>query len=243
MPGRARLVAVTRPRDAARDLAREIEGKGWEALVEPLLEIREEPPATIDLADVQAVLVTSAHAVPALARLASDLPVFAVGAATARRIEAAGHDGPVVAAGGTGEALAAAVTERLRPDDGALLHLAGRDVRPEPAASLHRESFRLRTVVVYRAEAADRLSDAMVRAMDERRLAAVMLFSPRTASVFARLVRGAELSRTLTDVEALCISETVASAVAALPFRARRVAAAPERAALVSLLDGVGLRC
>lgn len=236
------LVAITRPREAAQDLARDLEAKGWRSLIEPLLEIRQEPPQPIDLAGVQAIILTSGHAVPALGRLQSDLPLFAVGEATAATAAMA-HPGPVTAASGSGEALATLLTRQLQPAAGALLHLAGCDIRPEPATSLEAAGFEVRRAVVYRAEAAGRLSGTMVSVLREEELAAVMLFSPRTAATFGRLVADAGLAHFLASVEALCLSPAVAAPVAGLPWRDCRIATAPGRAHLVGLLDGVRLRC
>lgn len=238
----APLVAVTRPREAAEELVPEIEAKGWRCLVEPLLEIVPEPPAAVDLSGVQGIILTSGHAVPALARLGCDLPLLAVGEATAAAASSV-HGGPMIVAGGSGRSLADLVMRRLEPGAGALLHLAGRDVRPEPAASLAAAGFEVRRTVVYRAEAAERLSPALLSALEARNLAAVMLFSPRTAATLRRLVSEAGLNHLLADSEALCLSRAVAEAAADLPWRACRVAAAPGRAHLVGLLDGVRLRC
>src|SRR5262245_35391137 len=87
---RCRLRAlVTRPRAEAAELSKVLAARGIAALVEPLLEIcyRGETP---DLAGVQGLLCTSANGVRALARLSGErnLPLFAVGEATAARARA-----------------------------------------------------------------------------------------------------------------------------------------------------------
>ena len=156
--GRSRLqVLITRPRPQALELARRLEAQGDTALIEPLLTIERIPDAVPDLAGVQAILLTSANAVPALSEAARRLPVFAVGAATAAAAQEAGCV-TVVSAEGAGADLARLVVRRCRPDAGALLHLAGEKVRPEPAAALAAAGFALRRHAVYRAAAARALS-------------------------------------------------------------------------------------
>ena len=77
-------VLITRPRAEAAVLARELEARGHEVLVEPLLTIAPVADVIPALDDVQAILLTSANAVPALRGTNPRLPVFVVGEATAR---------------------------------------------------------------------------------------------------------------------------------------------------------------
>src|ERR1700748_3321155 len=72
-------VLVTRTQPGASITAERLSALGFAPVVAPLLNIRpiaapDLPPAT----DIQAVLVTSGHAVPLLAASLSDLPLFAV---------------------------------------------------------------------------------------------------------------------------------------------------------------------
>src|SRR5437763_17119109 len=92
---------VTRPRAEAVGLADALATRGIEAIVEPLLDIHYREGPAPDLAGVQAVLCTSANGVRALARLSGErqLPLFAVGEASAARARAEGF-ADVATAGG-----------------------------------------------------------------------------------------------------------------------------------------------
>ncbi|MGH7060798.1 MAG: uroporphyrinogen-III synthase, partial [Stellaceae bacterium] len=92
---------VTRPREEAEALAAALARRGVAALIEPLLEIRYRTAAPLDLAGAQAVLCTSANGARALARASRvrDLPLFAIGEATAARARALGFSA-VASAGG-----------------------------------------------------------------------------------------------------------------------------------------------
>ena len=72
---------ITRPQEDAADLAAALHARGIEPLVEPLLQIKPVPGASIDLDQVQALLFTSANGVRAFAALSDrrDLPAFTVG--------------------------------------------------------------------------------------------------------------------------------------------------------------------
>ena len=113
---------VTRPREDSGALVDVLRDRGIEAVVEPLLEIRPRDNPTLDVTGVQALLFTSANGARAAAAATADrdLPVFAVGDATAHEAQSLGWT-RVESAGGNVEDLARLVARRLKPEDGALL--------------------------------------------------------------------------------------------------------------------------
>src|SRR5262249_54000483 len=92
---------VTRPDNAARSLDAALARRGAGAIIAPVVEIHYRDGVTLDLADVQAVLCTSANGVRALARINPErrLPLFAVGEATAARAHAEGFSAVAAADG------------------------------------------------------------------------------------------------------------------------------------------------
>jgi uroporphyrinogen-III synthase len=230
-------VLVTRPRDKAARLLRRLESRGHEALTEPLLAVHEIDPGPIDVAGVQAVIVTSASAAFALARVGAPRPVLAVGAATALAAREAGA-AVAIEGRGDGRMLALRIAAACRPEAGALLHLAGREVRPGLAEALAERGFGYRRLTVYEARPAEALSPAAALALRAGTVDAVLLLSPRTATTFARLVEAAGLGARLVACEAICLSAAIAEGVQSLPWRAVRVAERPEEEALARLLEG-----
>jgi uroporphyrinogen-III synthase len=235
-------VLITRPREQAMQLAEQLAARGDTALVEPLLTI--EPIASVEpqLDGVQALVLTSANAAPALGAWAGQLPVFAVGVATAGAAMRAGC-ATVIAAAGGGADLGRLIGERCRPEDGALLHLSGADVRPELGEGLAAAGFVLRRQVVYEARAARTLSPAAVAAIGRREIAAVLLFSPRTARIFVELIARHELQGHLGAAAAICLSTAVAQPCRALAWRAIYLAARPTPEALLEALEAARRRC
>jgi hypothetical protein len=67
----------------------------------------------------------------------------------------------------------------------------------------------------------------------------VLLFSPRTAATFARLVGDAGRTEALTRCTAVCLSAAVAETVAALPWQRVRVATRPDQASLLDLVEAL----
>jgi len=236
-PAFSMLALITRPRDEAEALAALLARRGIDALVEPMIEIVERSGARPNLTGVQAILCTSANGVRALSGATGErgVPVFAVGDATAREAQAAGFR-LVESAGGNVDDLARLVSRRLRPADGKLLHAAGSDVAGDLAALLGAAGFTVERAVLYEARAAEALTPATAQAIDDGGIDLALFFSPRTAGIFARLVKAAGVAGGLASTVAVSISRAADTALGNLPFRERAVAAAPTQAALLGLI-------
>jgi uroporphyrinogen-III synthase len=230
-------VLVTRPHDDAVETAARLAALGHEAIIAPLLEIRFRDGAEIALDGVQAILATSANGVRALSRRTArrDVPLFAVGRQSADAARAAGF-ADVRSADGDGNALAQATLRWARRDGGALLHVAGRETQGELGAMLTREGFAFRTLTLYDAVAAAALPDEAASALRTQSLDAALFFSPRSARVFADLVRRAGLADRCRALLAAAISEAAAKALDGLEFAAIRSAPHPDHEALLTLL-------
>lgn len=230
-------VLVTRPEADARPLCRRLEALGAEPVMAPLLTVVQRPGAKAELDGVQALLATSANGVRALAAATSrrDLPLYAVGEATASTAREQGF-ASVIGAGGDVDSLAALAAAALDPAAGALLHVAGTALAGDLAGALGNAGFEVRRAVLYEARAADELPAPAAAALAKGSLDAVLLFSPRTARTFVTLVMAAGLAARCEDVDALCLSPAVAEAAAGLPWQRCRVAAAPDQEALLALL-------
>lgn len=128
-----RPLVVLRPEPGASASAEGARRMGLEVITLPLFEIRPLPWTAPDPARFDGILMTSANAAhfggPELVRL-RDLPVHAVGEATAEAARAAGFEVASVGAGGVGQL--------SLPQGRPLLHLCGRHRRPiegtEPVA-------------------------------------------------------------------------------------------------------------
>lgn len=230
------LVLLTRPAAQSARTAERLRRLGHRAIVDPVLAIRPLPAPAMDLVGVGTVAVTSAHAAHALAAVPPGLPVYAVGAATARAAELALRR-PVRVARGDGAALARSIAADQRPGQGAVLHLSGAEVSPSLAEGLTAAGFGYRSVPVYEARSTRGPSAASRAALAAGRVDAVLLYSPRSARLWLAKVAAAGLTHRLGGVAALCLSPAVADGLAGAPFGAVRVAAAPNEDELLRCLE------
>ncbi|MBL8835233.1 MAG: uroporphyrinogen-III synthase [Alphaproteobacteria bacterium] len=231
-------ILLARPREDAERLAPKLVARGHEVLIEPLINIVPVPGVAIDLEGVQAVLFTSANGVRAFAGASPrrDLTVLAVGEATAEAARLAGFTS-VESAGGDVNDLARLVRARLDPAGGALLHAAGSAVAGDLAGSLEAAGFSIRRAVLYGAWPVDKLSAPAAAVLAAKAVDLVVLFSPRSAETFVKLVQSAGLAESVGRVVMLGLSPAVATAAAGLHWAERLAADKPEEPALLNAID------
>jgi len=230
---------ITRPEQDAEPLAKALAARGVGSLIESLLTVADVAGPAPDLAGVQALLITSANGVRAFARKsdARDLPLFAVGDASAAAARQLGFTS-VKSAAGDVAALARLVAAELDPRQGALLHVAGGKIAGDLAGDVKRAGFACRRHVLYEARPAEALSAATRAALDAGAVDGVLLFSPRTASTFARLITEAGVAGACRRLDAYCLSQAVADMVSALAWRRVVVASAPNQESLLDAIAG-----
>lgn len=209
-------VAIVRSEPGASAFSSRLQAAGIDAIPAPVTTIQPVEADLPDLSRFQAIVFTSVHGVDRFAALSSDrsLPVFTVGDVTAAAARRAGFD-QTSSAQSDVQGLSALIRQDCNPDDGPLLYPAGRNVAGDFEQLLQNSALRVERVVVYAAVAARRLPSDIRAAIRTRTIDAAVFFSVRNARLFARLVRDAGAESALASTYALCISKTVADALAA----------------------------
>ncbi len=217
---------VTRTEPGARATAERLAAMGHAPVVAPLLRIEPLAPV-LDLDGVAALTFTSPNGVEAFARLSPrrDLPVFAVGDATAAAAAAAGF-AAARSAGGDVHDLTELIAGARPP--GPVLHAGAREPAGDLVGALGRRGISARTVAVYAAVPAP--GEAGLQALAEGRLDGVLIHSPRAAR---RLVEAAPHARNLP---AYCISPAATAPLIDAGFDRAVAAPFPDEASLLKLI-------
>jgi uroporphyrinogen-III synthase len=240
------LVLITRPEEDATPLAYALEQAGYRSFIEPLLKIHyldapENQTTLPELSGLQGLIFTSANGVRAYIRHydARDIPVYAVGDATARVAKDHGF-AKIHVAGGNVDHLAHLIIKTCRPEDGRFLHISGSAVAGDLKAMLSAKGYQIIRSVLYKAVKQTELSNACTRAVENGEIKAVLLFSPRTARSFVKL---AKISHTINGhkplghkVDAICMSAPVAEACLDLSWLTPHVAQVPKQKDMLDLL-------
>ncbi len=225
---------MTRPEPGGAETAARLVALGWQPLLAPALVLAPRPFA---LPPCQAVLVTSRAAARALPP--SELPLLAVGEATAEAARQAGWT-RAEAAEGTAADLARLAATRCDPARGPLLLAVGQGYALDLAADLRARGFQVLRRIAYAARPATRLPDDVLRSLAAAGVARILFHSPRSAGCAITLFREAGQTEAIARMTALAISPRVAEAarlaLAPRTWRSLRVAARPTEEALLALL-------
>jgi len=232
---------VTRPAEDLAPLKARLEAMGHEVLAAPLLAIAFTG-APVPQKPYQAVLVTSANGARAIACHRERIRIVAAGAiavgpASAQAARAAGFAHVEEASGGDVEGVIARVIATRGPAQGPLLYGSGEVTAGSLEAALGRAGFAVDRVILYAAQPVAALGDDVAAAIRTASADGVLLYSPRTASVWANLVCAAALNREAGGLRHLCISANTEAAVrGALPHVPVSVASTPTEQGMLALV-------
>jgi uroporphyrinogen-III synthase len=188
---------------------------------------------------VQALIATSRNGLKAVAGTLSDtaraLPLFAVGPATAALGRQLGFQ-TVVEGAGTGRALYALIEAKVSPSGGSLVHLVGDRLAYDLKGALEAAGFTVRAAVVYQTREAESLPPQVVATLQAGGLDGVILMSPRTARVYARLAGDAGIVPAVRPLVHFCLSEAVGRELASLDPVRLAVASLPNSQEILALI-------
>jgi uroporphyrinogen-III synthase len=224
-------VLITRPEPGASEMAARLLALDYNPVMAPLLRIRRlaaRLPARVD-----AILVSSGSALPCLPDSLHNVPMLAVGNATAHRARAAGF---TTVSSADGDALALAdLTRRTYRPGAALLFATARKQGASLAATLRADGFVVHRRAVYESRPVARMPPAAIRALQDESLAVAIFLSAETARAFCRLLP-AQLVPALAGIEALAIGQPAADALRFLPWRRVRVSAKSTQDSILAML-------
>ncbi len=238
-------VLVTRPHPDNETTAATLRARGYDVMLAPALHLEPIPLSSESEADYDAVIVTSANALRAVAPQLTDHPLlklklFAVGEQTAAAARRAGFV-EVISADGDAEALRDCVVRSVRAaaakETRPLLYLAGVDVSRDLAGELGARGIDVVIRTTYRMAPVVRLPRDICDGFAANRIEAVLHYSTRSARAFLEAARAAGVEISALALPQCCISASVAQVLREAGATRVAVAATPNEAALLSVLD------
>lgn len=233
---------VTRPEPDATALKAQLIAMGHEVLIEPLLRVvyHAFDPQEVDFDEAQALVATSRNGIRALSQssymdIAQALPLYAVGPGTAATARALGFR-QVLAGPRDARALVGFVAEHAQVNAGSLIYLAGEVKAGDVGGELRRLGFHVQEPIVYSVMAAERLGNGLVARFEAGEVDGVLLLSPQTARIYARLILQHGLGRRVDRTAHFCLSEAVAKSLAALGRPRTFVSSQPDLKSLLALV-------
>jgi uroporphyrinogen-III synthase len=196
---------ITRPEEDAHPLQQKLEALGHSASIVSLFEIV--PYTDISVLDrpYQATCITSANGLrsTSLPDEMKRLPILTLGPQSAAQAKKSGF-ADIRTGGGNVNGLTQFITENLRPENGPLLYLSGKETSGDLEGQLRARGFDVDRVIAYDAKPAKPDLSLHLKTAD-----AVMLYSPRSALLWTALMQAqAHSTSSLTH---LCLSASVAA--------------------------------
>jgi uroporphyrinogen-III synthase len=226
---------VTRPEDDALPLKARLEAMGHEVIMAPLLRIVAREGIDIPDLDYQLAVATSANGIRSLH--ANDhvksIRILTVGPQSLRAAVDAGFS-HAEAEGGDVAGLCAHIIAEFRPEGGPILYLSGAQTAGDLQGTLQNAGFEVDRVTLYDARPAQTLG-AAAPSLRHHGADGVLLYSPRSARIWAAMVDAEDLEDLAADIMHYCLSPNVAEA---LPSGWKKsIAKSPQEAHMLALLE------
>lgn len=236
-------ILLTRPKDDIPAMKHKLVEQGFTVSACPMLDINIMPVEEGDtstaqkIATAQAYLFTSANGVRAASHHGltknPNLPVFAVGPATADACRIAGFK-KVTEAGGDVQSLVGIIKATdIAEVSGSLVHISGRDHAGNLVQQLCDAGYEATSLVLYRAETISAFPDDISTLLASGEIDAVMFYSSRTATHFVTLTGRAGIKMSIT---AYCLSDAVAQILKRAGVEDIKVAANTTEDSMLNLL-------
>lgn len=228
-------IVITRPEEDGSPLRAKLEAMGHSVIPMPLLRIVPRERVFIRKLPYQAIVATSANGIRTLAGHSGlkSLRMMTIGPQSMKAAKDAGFL-KVEAHGGDIGGLVAHIRKALQPSAGPILYVSGNETAGDLEGELRNAGFDCRRSIVYDAIQAKGPGPAEA-ALRGRTVDAVLLYSPRSARIWCKIVWDAGLVEEAASAHYFCLSRNVA---ATLPGTwSRTVAKSPDEAAMLALLE------
>jgi|GEM_PF-1388748 uroporphyrinogen-III synthase len=209
-------ILITRPADVSREFADKIKSNGLEAVIAPMLRTKAlENVIFMERMAEDGFIFTSPRAVKYFADIGDHinkkLPVYCVGPKTEHAARNAGFEDINTSSGG-GQELASLLVKRYT-EGAKLLHPCGEFVEDGFYKTLSKHDIEVAPLVVYTMEPIDKMTEDTLCEIRTDDILAAVFFSTRTAENFNHLVKLHGLEDHLQQMQAVCISKNVATAL------------------------------
>lgn len=229
------LVIVTRGEPGASETAARIKEMGLTPLVSPAIELIDAPDVEIpDIRGVSGLIFTSANGVRFFAQRNHNrrLRAWCVGPATADAARLAGFQ-QVQESEGDAADLAQFILQSTERTAAPLLHVANAAAKGNLKANLEAAGQPVVFCPLYKAETASSLERRVVKLLDEKQSALLLVHSEKGARAFLQLAANWSLSR-LTGI---AISPTVGEVLTQAGLNKTHIAKAPNETELLNAMQ------
>lgn len=245
---------LTRPEPDASAMKPALEAIGCDVVIEPLLSVDFPRCEDLSFKGVQALIATSRNGLRALTvgqlgsgdaqagkydtsklETARKLPLFVVGKGTQALAKELGFIKLYLGAG-TADALPDLIAQKMSPERGEIVHLAGADLAANLNTPLSDAGFSLRSPVVYKAKQLEAFSPATLKLFQSGEIDSVLLMSPRTVDTYADIIHKSQLTEAALKMTYFCLSERIAERLERLGTTFKEISLKPNTQEMLALI-------
>lgn len=203
-------VLVLRALPEALELVEKLKQFHVSVVLEPLFTFHHLSLTNIDYSDVQALVVTSKHAIQVLEHFPFKfLPLYTVGDSTADKGKKVGFK-TVISAGGAAKDLIQLLTKRLTNPNKKIIYFAGDIIKKDIAEVLTNQGLWAEKVTCYQAVATTRLSNDLQNQLKQNMIQTIIFLSRRQVDVFTQMMGQLNDNSWQNNIECLCLSRSIA---------------------------------
>lgn len=221
---------ITRPIPFALETSAKLEALGIKGVIDPLMEITHHPNSILS-GPFSSVVLSSQNAIPALANLSQNLPIYVVGSATAKAVKTLIPQAQVLDAGGTMNDLIALILKYPPASKAPLLYLRGVDITTPLKGALG--DIAVKEAIVY--ETKPRIPSYV----DMDSINGILLYSKRTAEFFKHYVQENVFHDKLKALDVFCISKNVADVIKSFEWAGIHHALSPDEDGIINCIRDI----
>lgn len=229
---------LIRPAEDSKALATELGKKDFDVDIDPVINISFLPLATLNIADYQGLIFTSANGVKSFMEQASpsNIAVYTVGNKTAQTAQNFGSLN-IINADGNVQKLALIIKDHSKSKKAPFLYPRGEHVSGDLKQELENEGFKVDSPIIYKAVPSDGLQQQTKNMLKKGSIDYIPFYSRRSALIFIKLIKNAGLESCLSAVSALCLSPDIERSISALNWKEILTAGKPTQKDLFKMID------
>lgn len=208
------MILITRPRDDAANLTEVLSRKGYECIIEPMLEIKKLAPS---IKKNGIYITTSNNAEEFVPPNSAHVSIPKHGNSAAEILE---H-----------------IINNYTPADGKMFYLRGDNITLDIKTSLKDMGYDVEEIVVYQSEAPQEFSDALLK--DIYKVQVATFFSAQSFENFEELAKKHKLKEAIKGVKLLALSDKIAKKANKYDWKGIYSAELPNQQSLVEKLEEI----
>ena len=227
---------ITRPIEDSKRMSSYFESRGFECIINPLLEISYQK-RNKDFDSYNSVILTSRHAVRSLIdkdKTFAKKTVYACGASTYKEAKIFAPDNEYVFYETVSD-FVDKYKSTLHSISGKTLYLRGRDVSVDVKSIFKGTNIKIDDHIEYTADEKIFFSASALEEINNSEQAHVLIYSVRTANAFIKAIKKYNLSNKTSIIMSYCISTNIADVLQAAGIKSK-ILASPAEDAILDLI-------